>query len=747
MGRVITFYSYKGGVGRTMALANVAVLLSQWGYKTLMVDWDLEAPGLEFYFKNLLDLEKVSQREGLADLLDKASDSELTADQPINWRDSLINIEVKDQEGTLHLLTAGKRDENYFNKVRELDLKSFYENKGGFFIERLRNEWKEAYDYILVDSRTGITDLGGVCTIQMPDLLVGFFTATDQGLNGVIDVFQKASRARQKLPVSRLTLQALPIPCRFDTGKEFKISQDWLDRFASDLSEFYANWLSASASRRDFLATTKIPYVAYFSFGEKLPVLEEGTVDPAGLGYAYENLAALIANNLDYADLLLSSRDHFIKAASKGAPREELLKNGSALKSESQPRHGPRIFLSYAREDRGKVKEIYHRCSKEGFTPWMDEMDLLAGQDREVVINQAIQRSDFFLLCLSPSSAQGSHKEELLFALDLWKNRFQRSLWLIPVRLEESEVPDDLRGTLWVDLFAQSGWERLLQTLRDGLKRREIYRSLVLTSSKTESDTVRAHLFDPQEKRLPDGAFYEMGSFFFHERRWEVSLYEIDIENPLMTHELTNLIQSLNPSILLAVGIASGGKRVSIGDVVVATDFFIYSPDSHLAQPIRNLWHSSNFLAQRVRFEAKKSDWVSRVKISHTRRTPRAILGKIVVVKDDHRGSAISLKQLGNDAQVPDALAFELGGHVLLKFIHSLPNLHSLVIRGIATLIDNPEWSEEDVPLDVVYGQDSAEQNACAFAFEVLAKLERRDLANGNKESGTAKDIQTSPQS
>jgi MinD-like ATPase involved in chromosome partitioning or flagellar assembly len=45
MGEVITFYSYKGGVGRTMALANVALWLSQAGYRTLVVDWDLEAPG------------------------------------------------------------------------------------------------------------------------------------------------------------------------------------------------------------------------------------------------------------------------------------------------------------------------------------------------------------------------------------------------------------------------------------------------------------------------------------------------------------------------------------------------------------------------------------------------------------------------------------------------------------------------------------------------------------------------------
>lgn len=52
-GIVYTFYSFKGGVGRTMALANVAVLLAKWGYSVLAVDWDLEAPGLEQFFSKL----------------------------------------------------------------------------------------------------------------------------------------------------------------------------------------------------------------------------------------------------------------------------------------------------------------------------------------------------------------------------------------------------------------------------------------------------------------------------------------------------------------------------------------------------------------------------------------------------------------------------------------------------------------------------------------------------------------------
>ena len=64
MGEIVTFYSYKGGVGRTMALANVAVLLSHYGYKALAVDWDLEAPGLDFFFKDYFSnftLEEVLQ--------------------------------------------------------------------------------------------------------------------------------------------------------------------------------------------------------------------------------------------------------------------------------------------------------------------------------------------------------------------------------------------------------------------------------------------------------------------------------------------------------------------------------------------------------------------------------------------------------------------------------------------------------------------------------------------------------------
>lgn len=46
---IVTFYSYKGGVGRTMALVNTAVALARLGRRVLVVDFDLEAPGLPSY--------------------------------------------------------------------------------------------------------------------------------------------------------------------------------------------------------------------------------------------------------------------------------------------------------------------------------------------------------------------------------------------------------------------------------------------------------------------------------------------------------------------------------------------------------------------------------------------------------------------------------------------------------------------------------------------------------------------------
>jgi hypothetical protein len=66
------------------------------------------------------------------------------------------------------------------------------------------------------------------------------------------------------------------------------LTEHWLDTFSAELNFIYMDWLPKIIHQKDFLKLTKIPYIPYFSFGENLPVLEQGTSDPTGLGYAYE---------------------------------------------------------------------------------------------------------------------------------------------------------------------------------------------------------------------------------------------------------------------------------------------------------------------------------------------------------------------------------------------------------------------------------------------------------------------------
>src|SRR5712691_1779029 len=68
-GLVVTFYSYKGGTGRTMALANVAWILAANGYRVLVADWDLESPGLHRFFHPFLDEGAVREASGIINLV------------------------------------------------------------------------------------------------------------------------------------------------------------------------------------------------------------------------------------------------------------------------------------------------------------------------------------------------------------------------------------------------------------------------------------------------------------------------------------------------------------------------------------------------------------------------------------------------------------------------------------------------------------------------------------------------------
>ena len=182
---VVTFYSFKGGTGRSMALVNVAADLLSRGRRVLIVDFDLEAPGLDTFPMTLERPIEAGLVEMITEYLD--SDSESTpAIGNFVYRAELEGVET----GSLWLMPAGCQDATYDRRFRNIDWQDFYENQGGFlFFEDLKIQWASFKpDYVLIDSRTGHTDIGGICTRQLPDCVVAMFFPNEQNLRGLVPV-------------------------------------------------------------------------------------------------------------------------------------------------------------------------------------------------------------------------------------------------------------------------------------------------------------------------------------------------------------------------------------------------------------------------------------------------------------------------------------------------------------------------------------------------------------------------------
>lgn len=134
----------------------------------------------------------------------------------------------------------------------------------------------------------------------------------------------------------------------------------------------------------------------------------------------------------------------------------------------------PKIFLSYARCDVNAVDKLYDALAKLSFRPWMDKYDLLGGENWSIVIEREIPTSDFVILCLSRRSCKhrGYFRAEIGLALRKLNELLRSDIYLIPVRLEDCEIPDELSHLNCVDLFADGSMVTLERSIREGFRRR-----------------------------------------------------------------------------------------------------------------------------------------------------------------------------------------------------------------------------------------------------------------------------------
>lgn len=452
-GKIITFYSYKGGTGRSMALANVACLLAKRLAKTskrvLVMDWDLEAPGLHRFFSAKSDLPEYEKQLGVIDYFHSLqqmleASPELNGDfaAPEGWRllDEklpLDNYLIPDVVGGVDFMRAGRFDREYPRLVGSFNWIEFF-NRNGAVIRTFREVLANKYVYILVDSRTGLTDVSGICTALLPEKLVGVFTPNRQSLRGLCDIVSQAVEYRSKSDDFR-PLSVFPLPSRVENAEK-DLREQWRKAYQKDFEDLFRNLHGTEqCDLTSYFDTVLLPHVSYYAYGENIAVLQERP-DAISLSGAYQRFFDRLMNS-NYAWEVLSMQE--VAAAPASATAE--------LGEEKYD-----AFLSYVASDVKDVSQVNYQLRRQGVECFFALRDVAPGEDAAASIIKAMAESKTILLFVGPTGSGSWQDQESLVALENYvKNSSKR---IIPILLPEApnsdklRLPNFLRNVQWVDL-------------------------------------------------------------------------------------------------------------------------------------------------------------------------------------------------------------------------------------------------------------------------------------------------------
>ena len=296
--KIVTFYSYKGGTGRSMALANVAWILASNAKRVLVIDWDLEAPGLHRYFHPFLGDKELVRSDGLIDFVIQYAELAVAKTKRAkNWYEpyadilryaTSLNFEFP-KKGTIDFVPAGRQGADYATRVNAFNWQHFYERlSGGLFLEAVKLSMAD-YDYVLIDSRTGVSDTSGICTIQMPNVLVVCFTLNTQSIEGAAAVAQSAD-AQRRTANGKRTMRIMPVPTRVELTERAKLNAG----MEAARKKFDPLLWHLDGPIDDYWARVSVQYQPFYAYEEVLAVFGDAPGNPQSMLASMEALASWI---------------------------------------------------------------------------------------------------------------------------------------------------------------------------------------------------------------------------------------------------------------------------------------------------------------------------------------------------------------------------------------------------------------------------------------------------------------------
>ncbi|QJW90827.1 AAA family ATPase [Spirosoma taeanense] len=324
-GKIFTFYSFKGGTGRTMAVVNIAALLAapnQASFKTsmkaLIIDWDLEAPGLHRYLRphclNFIEKVNLDSHEGLIDYfieikkeVDKIYNNSLTSSQceEVITSVPLDRYIIRSDISGIYFLKAGSFTEGYAKKISEFKWEELF-RRAPYIYKKFADKLSNDYDFTLIDSRTGLTDTSGICTMLLPEKLILVFTPNNQSLEGVVDIGRRATKYRLNSTDMR-PLKVYPLPSRIEMAEK-ELREQW--RRGSTIKKIngyqviFENLFEDIYQLRnidftDYFDEIQIQHEPRFSYGEEIAVLDRNQTDRLSMAESYEKfLSRLLSDEM-----------------------------------------------------------------------------------------------------------------------------------------------------------------------------------------------------------------------------------------------------------------------------------------------------------------------------------------------------------------------------------------------------------------------------------------------------------------
>ncbi len=447
---IITFYSYKGGTGRTMAVANVAWILASSGLRVLAVDWDLESPGLHRYFHPFLRDKQLASTTGVMDLIRTYASATVWPpdDLPGDWVASYARVLQHavslnwpfPHDGTVDLLAAGRQDRSYSQSVSTFDWANFFDRLGGAeFLAALRADMLSHYDYVLIDSRTGLSDSAGICTMVLPDTVVDCFTLSTQSVEGAAAVAHSIRTQRGPDEPVRI----LPVPMRVEDAEKNKLEAG--REYARHLFEPFLADLGVE--RGEYWGRVEIPYRPFYAYEEILTSFGDQPHQDNSLLAAFERLTAVVTDGRAGPAATVAEHD-----------RRRFLAAFERLRSPI----GSAVLICYATVDQMWGEWVAGELADAGLTPRLLAIDPVDYAELE----PELRRAHRVIVLLSRDYTQVPH------ARDLWRLAHEpesgRLRQVVPVRLDAARLPPPFDERPAVELAVLSE-DRARAVLRDNL--------------------------------------------------------------------------------------------------------------------------------------------------------------------------------------------------------------------------------------------------------------------------------------